>query len=402
MADPYEYVKSTGLIVPDTSELLTEVEDEYKSPSAFGSDLNVAPSTPQGVLIASEATARDKVVRNNAALANQINPNIAGGIFLDAIWALTGGQRDDATRTIVPNVRLTGVANTVVPAGSQAQTPGGVACELIAAVVIGTDNEVFADFRVIAYGPISVAPDTLTQIVSNVLGWETVNNDEPGVIGTLDQSDISARQERRNQLALQGQSLSEAITSGLYATEGVKSLTFRENVANTTQTIDGIELVAHSIWTCIDGGADADIAETLSRKKSGGCAYNGDEEVGYVDPFSGQTTVVKFDRPTPVPMLARATIRLQNSVVSNPEQLTKNAILTYAAGEMEGEPGFVVGASVSPFELSAAVNVLALGIFVVNMEIKEVSGPDWETTTIEIDLNEIATINESSITVVIE
>src|ERR1700722_6581036 len=112
---PYEYLNPTGVVVPDTSGLLTDVQSEYQA--VFGTDLIVTPDTPQGVLITAETLARTEVVNNNAALANQINPNIAGGVFLDAILALTGMQRTVATPTVVPNVSLTGVAGTVIPGG---------------------------------------------------------------------------------------------------------------------------------------------------------------------------------------------------------------------------------------------------------------------------------------------
>ena len=77
------------------------------------------------MLIAAETLARTEVVNNNAALANQINPNNAGGVFLDAILALTGMQRSSATQTLVTNVTLTGVAGTVISAGTLAATAAG-------------------------------------------------------------------------------------------------------------------------------------------------------------------------------------------------------------------------------------------------------------------------------------
>src|SRR5277367_5673296 len=120
---PYQYLDATGVIIADTSSLLADVQGEYQS--VFGADLIVTPDTPQGVLITAETLARTEVVNNNAALANQINPNIAGGVFLDAILALTGMQRTAQTQTLVTNVTLTGVAGTVIPAGSQAQTAAG-------------------------------------------------------------------------------------------------------------------------------------------------------------------------------------------------------------------------------------------------------------------------------------
>ena len=86
MTNVYDYVATTGVIVPDTAVIQTQVQDEYLA--AFGSDLNISPSTPQGILITTETLARSSVADNNATLANQINPNESGGIFLDALLAL--------------------------------------------------------------------------------------------------------------------------------------------------------------------------------------------------------------------------------------------------------------------------------------------------------------------------
>jgi hypothetical protein len=111
---PFLYINQTGTILPDTSGILTDVTNEYLA--VFGADLVVSPSSPQGVLITAEALARTEVVQNNAQIANQINPNIAGGTFLDAIMSLTGIQRTAQTQTQVPNVTVAGVAGTIIAA----------------------------------------------------------------------------------------------------------------------------------------------------------------------------------------------------------------------------------------------------------------------------------------------
>mgnify|MGYP006974687605 CR=1 FL=1 len=49
MAELYSYINSSGVIVPDTEDLQSEVEQEYKD--TFGEDLDVTPETPQGRLI---------------------------------------------------------------------------------------------------------------------------------------------------------------------------------------------------------------------------------------------------------------------------------------------------------------------------------------------------------------
>lgn len=397
MAD-YEYINNSGVIVPDTADILTDVQNEYRN--TFGQDLVVTPDTPQGVLITAEALSRDAVARNNAALANQINPNLAGGIFLDAIMALTGSARDPAERSRVI-ATLSGVAGTIIPAGVVASTVGDNAeFELINTVIIDVGGTVNAEFQSVEFGAIPATTGTLTQIVSGVLGWETVTNANPAVLGRAEQSDQAARLYRRNTLALQGQSTAEAITSELYATEGVRSLAFRENVANTTQVIDGITLVAHSIYVCVDGGSNEDVAASILRKKSAGSNYNGDVTVNVVEPFSGQTFPVKFDRPAQIAIQARVTIKASSSIV-DPVQAVKDAILAFANGEIEGEPGFTVGNDVSSFELASAVNRLHPTIYVQKVEVSLASPTVWSTDPIAIALNQIAAITSGAITVII-
>lgn len=397
MAD-YEYINNSGVIVPDTSDILTDVQNEYRN--AFGQDLVVTPDTPQGVLITAEALSRDAVARNNATLANQINPNLAGGIFLDAIMALTGSTRDPAERSRII-ATLSGVPGTIVPAGVVASTAGDEdQFELVNTVIIQPSGSVAGEFQSVEFGPIPASSGTLTQIVSGVLGWETVTNTDAAVLGRAEQSDQAARLYRRNTLALQGQSVAEAITSELYATEGVRSLSFRENVANTTQVIDGITLVAHSIYVCVDGGANEDVAASILRKKSAGANYNGDVTVNVLEPFSGQTFPVKFDRPDPINIQARVTIRASSSIV-DPVQAVKDAILAYANGELEGEPGFTVGNDVSSFELAGAINRLYPSIYVQKVELSLATPTVWSTDPIAIGLDEIAAIVSGAITVII-
>lgn len=401
MANDYQYLVDTGVIVPQTSDLLAEVQAEYRA--ALGVDLIVTPDTPQGVLITAEALSRAEVVRNNAANANQINPNIAGGKFLDAIMALFGIQRTPATKTVIHNVAITGISGTPISEGARASTGSGDLFESLSTVVIGLDGTIVADFASVEYGPILANVNTLTQIVTNILGWETVNNPEAGVLGQTTQSDQAARAYRNNTLAFQGVALPVAITSALYNTEGVRSLTFLENVAATTQTISGVSLVAHSIWVCVDGGSNLDVAAALLENKSSGAAWNGGTSVNVVEPASGQTYTVKFDRPTNKPMLVRVT-------AAGPTQPIIQAVLDYAAGLIEitgangsqsNVAGFIVGSDVSPYEIGGAIMSEIPGIFLNKVEVAyDVMSPTYTTSTLAIAINELASIVGASITVV--
>ncbi|MEG2039681.1 MAG: baseplate J/gp47 family protein [Hafnia sp.] len=398
MAD-YRYINATGVIMPDTTEVREEVCDEYRG--VFGEDVITDDWTPQGVLINAETKARTTVIENNASLANQINPNIATGTFLDAIWMLTGGQRRGATYSQVVG-KCSGVAGAIIPAGSRARTKNGDEFKTLENATIGDLGYAYVLFQATETGPVPAPIDSLTRITDAVLGWESVTNETLGSLGENVQSDVSARSMRRKTLALQGVSTTEAITSALYDVPGVRSLKFRENVEDTQQVIDGVTMKPHSIYVCVDGGTDAEIGEALLIAKSAGCGFNGTTTVNVTDSVSGQVYAVQFSRPEEITVLARvyvssramSTVQIQNAV--------RLAIVDYVRGEQDGEDGFTVGTDASPFELASGVNRTYPDIFIKKLEIANSTDQVFSTNTISVGIWQKAVTAESAVTVVIE
>jgi len=397
MAD-YGYITDTGVIVPDTADTLANVQAEYRA--AFGDDLDVSPETPQGVLIAAETLARDAVATNNAALANQINPNLAGGVFLDAIWALTGGARVSASPSIARGVTLTGIPGAIIPAGAVASVgAAGDRFALVSAVGLDASGSGSGNFQSEEIGPVAAASGALNTIVTPVLGWETVTNPTAAEEGRAEESDLDARRRRRLTLALQGVALGEAITSGLNDLPGVQSALFRENPTGAPVVIEGETLVAHSVYACVDGGSDGEIASMLLRKKSMGAAWNGDTSVDVQDPVTGQTYTVQFQRPEEVQIYIRVTVKAGAPYANVPATI-RAAILAYAAGEQTDEDGFVVGGDVSAFEIASAVNRVAAPIYVTNLELS-LDGSTWSTGTIPITIAQVARVLAGNINVTV-
>lgn len=397
MANSYQYINSTGVIVPDTAETRATVEAEFQS--VFGTDMPLDPSTPQGGLITLLTEARDGMARNNAEVANQINPDLAGGVFLSALWRFTGGQRRAGSFSRLIGVALSGQPNTLIPAGSIAVVSGsGAQFATTSAVLFGPGGTVSTDFQALEPGPINVPIGGLDSIASGVLGWETVTNPAVAIPGKLVEGDIPSRLRRRQTLALQTISSTEAIISELYNTEGVESLSFRENVASTPQVIDGINMVPHSIYACVDGGTNADVAFVLMREKTDGAAYNGAVIVPTTQPLSGQVIQVKFDRPGEIQVFVRFTVRPSSLDVQN---IIPDAIIAYRDGELPGDRGFTVGTDVSAFELSGALHQVAPSIFVTKVELSTNGGVSWNTSSVSVALNQVARVTRSSVSVVI-
>lgn len=395
----YKYISPEGVIVPDTSQILSETEQEWVD--TFAIDISVDEATPEGVIIASDVAVRSEVVANNAALANQINPNYAGGIFLDDIWAFTGGKRRSSTYTIVDDVTLNGIPGVVIPSGSRRATTAGDVFQLLTTVVLSNTGTTKGIFQALEPGPVPAPAGSLTVPVQGYtsVGWETSTNPNAGTIGRDQQSDLSAKQERIQTLGKMGRSIAEAVWSNVRALEGVRSVSYRENYTKADATIDGIFLLANSVWIAVDGGVDADIAAALYKSKTGGANWNGAVTVSYKDPRFGQTFTIKFDRPTSKPIKIRVTGTVVGVLTESPEGVVKQAILDYAGGALgNGESGFVLGEDVSPFEIAAAVNYVAPQIFIRKVEIApDAVTPVWQTSLMDIGLKEKATIDTDDI-----
>lgn len=389
----YDYITLRGVIVPDTSDILSEVQQEWVD--VFGSDLILMPDTPQGVMITGETLSRAAVAANNAALANQINPNINGGVFQDAVGFLTGIQRTAQSQTIVSNVTIAGVAGTVIAQGSQAQTAAGDIFITQSSITLDVNGNGLVNFASQSYGPIPCAIGALTQIVSNVLGWETVTNPIAGILGATTQSDQAFRALRQNTLSFQGVALANAQTSSLYATAGVTSLFYQENVEKYTQTIKGIVMKGSSVYACVAGGTDTDVAAALLENKSSGGGWNGSTTINIIEPSSGQSYAVQFDRPVQIGFLVN--VYTSNGNAANIIQ----AILDYQVGNIEGMPGLIVGAAVSTSQLAAAIGAENPGYLISQITTSLVTPVNFTSNQINIAVNAQAFTQQSYINVII-
>lgn len=397
MSSSYTYILSTGVIQADTSALQATIEAEWQT--AFGSDLDVSADTPQGVMISAETTARASVIAANTQVANQINPNLAGGIFLEAICALMGLQRLGATFTQVSGVILGGVAGTVIPVGSQVSSQGNIFVST-ASATIGSGGTVTVGFQAVESGPVLCPASTLTQIQPNsaVLGWNTVTNPTDGHPGAIEQSDAELWQARINQLGLQGLSGVASQIAALYAVPGVTSLQFQENASSVPVTLNGIAMAANSVWACVAGGTAALIGAALLSGKTCGAGWNGAQNIAVTEPASGQSYTVLYDVPTQIPLKAIINVSQgtsSNSLVSTVTQ----AVLDFANGVIPGEQGFIVGRNASPFDMAAGIVAENPGVRVREVQLAPISTGIYQTTEIPIAINQQAAISAGQIIV---
>lgn len=391
----YDYLTNEGIIKPDTSDTMAEVQQTFRD--ALGADLPLDPSTPQGVLITAFTEERDSAASLMAQVANQINPDIAGGIWLDAIWSLMGGSRYPAERSILNSVQVAGVPGTFIPQGSLATaTNSNVLFRTQIGVTLDITGNATVTFESVETGSYPVAIGGLDAVASSVLGWETVVNPSAAILGRPAESDVSARRRRRRTLAIQGASVPEAIQSAVYNLDGVQSLSFRENITDTPIVIDGVTLVAHSIYMCVDGGSDDEIAMALLTNKTLGANYNGTLHQ-IVEPYSGETYDVRFDRPAEIILFVRVTAR--RSIIDLPSAIP-DAVIQYATGELDGDSGLEVGKDVSPFEISGAINQVYPAVNVTKVELST-DGSVWSQNVLPVAINEVPRLTSNRVLVMV-
>lgn len=292
MADNfYTYLTEQGIIVPDTSIIQAAVEAEMRL--IFGDDIDLTPETPQGRLVEVLTAERAGVLGINAANASQMNLEYATGLFLDAIGSLFGVARIGKTKSRV-SATLAGVAGTVITAGSIAKTTAGDEFYLVNTVTLPV---ISADFLSVEYGAIPCEVATLTNIVSSVVGWETITNSaEPNPFGNDDESDASYR-VRIKASRYSGTGFISDVASALNKVADVVSSFAYDNGEAIPVTYDGIVIAAHSLVALVDGGVDADVAQAIYEKKSAGCGYTKIDGTGTVtissaNPATGGTVTI--------------------------------------------------------------------------------------------------------------
>lgn len=269
----YDYITETGVIVPDTETVLTEIQSMMTS--MFGLEMDLSPETPQGRLIEMWTRNREFCIQICAMVSNLLNLNKASGFVLDDLGALFLLSRKEATYTTV-TVMLNGVNGTIVPAHTRLKTTAGDVFVNDRAYTIGADGDgvAQAEYHAEEIGPVPCAANTLTVILDSVNGLETVNNPwGPISVGQDLESDNAFRLRIKSGLNVNSIAILSAIKSNLEGLDGVVGTYCYDNYTNDPVVIDGLTLNGHSMLAVVDGGDAAEIAKVLYSKKTLGTGY---------------------------------------------------------------------------------------------------------------------------------
>lgn len=397
----YKYIANNSIITVDTSRLLQDVQNEWIS--VFGESLNLDPSTPQGRIIEMEVNNRKSMLEICAMVSNQINPFYSTGQGLDAIGALFGRSRKFATETTVL-CYIAGNPNTVIPANSQAKTTAGDIFYTPNDINIDTTGNASAYFYSLEKGAIPCEINTLTEIVTQVVGWESIINPANAIIGQAQESDSSFR-ERILASRYSGVALQDAVKGRLHNIDGVLGFAFYNNVEDQSVMWDNtVSVPAHSIAVIIQGGADADIANALFETVGIGCGYtaiSGQSTTVNVPYKAGFFTVnypITFNRPEIVDIICKIQVSANEYTGTNLEQDIIDSLLNWANNQVDNVEGLQIGSSIYTYEIGAGLSQQIPEIIVRNVQIALENGT-LSNDPITLDITQVGSLTAENITV---
>lgn len=387
-----------GLVIPAETAVLAGVQDDINA--AFGGGLNPALETPQGQLASSQAAIIGDKNNEFALFVNQVDPQYAADRFQDAIGRIYFLTRKPATPTTV-QATVNGLAGTVIPGGTLAQDTSGNTYACSGNVTIDATGSVTAEFQNIETGPIPCAAGTLTQVYQAVPGWDAITNAADGTLGSDVESRADFEYRRKNSVAKNGTGTPQAIYAEVFALADVLDVYVKDNptgsAVNTGST--NYPIAAHSVYVAVVGGADADIASAIWRKKDLGCDTNGNTSATVVDPsgysYPQPSYSIKFQRPASLAVKFAVRIVNDPSLPSNIVTLVKNAIIARFNGA-DGTTRERIGATILASRYYGAVVSVASNVSLLDVLIGT-SSPTL--TQINVGIDQRPTITAADITV---
>jgi uncharacterized phage protein gp47/JayE len=336
----------TGVVVPTESAILAGVQADMNA--AFGGGLNPGLSTPQGQLASSLAAVVGDKNDELAWYVSQVDPDIADGRMQDAIGRIYFINRLPAVATVVA-VLCTGLAGTLIPAGSKVVDSAGNTYSNLGAGTIPVGGSITLQFACDVTGPVVCAIGQITGPYRAIAGWDTAANAAAGVTGSNVETRANFEYRRRQSVALNAAGSLPSIYAAVFNVPGVLDVYVRENTGVANLVIGSITLLPHSIYVAAVGGLDADVANAIWLKKNNGADYNGNTTVAvsdascYAVPYP--TYNVTFQRPTAQPILFAVQIANAAGPPSDIVTQVKNAIISAFAGGDNG-PRVRIGSTV--------------------------------------------------------
>lgn len=331
---PRPQFTAVGFVAPPESEILQGVLDDFNE--AFGGNLNPALNTPQGQLASSEASIVGNVYNDFVYLTNQFDPAYAQGRYQDALARIYFLERIASAPTVL-EIECSGQTGVVIPEGALIQDSSGNVYGCSGSGAIGVNGTVSLNFAAQNDGPTAVPDIDGVSIYQAIPGWDSVIC-LGGVVGNDTESRAQFEERRQEAVASNSIGALPSVQGAILRVDDVLDAYVTDNSSGTgAVVVRGVSIKKNSIYCCVTGGTDADVAEAIWRKKAPGCDYTGnttvvveDTSAGYSPPYPSYN--VTFQRPSSLRVAFKVTIVDNALVPADAEQQIKAALISAFAG----------------------------------------------------------------------
>lgn len=400
-AVPDVTITENGLSVPDIADVLAGRLTDMST--ALGGGASQSLSSPQGQIAQSDTEIIAQVYDKLLCLFNQINPDFSTGRFQDGIGRIYFMERIAAQGTVVTATCI-GQVGTTIPAGSTAVDTSGYIYQSIDNAVIPSSGSVDVQFVNTTTGPIPCAAGSLNQIYRAVSGWDAVNNINPGVVGVDVESRIAFETRRRQSVARNSRNQDASTLAALLATPGVLDAYVWSN--RTAETVNkgttNFPILAHSVYICVYGGADEDVAESIFNTYNPGANMNGDttftvyDNVNYMPPYPSY--VMQWQKASPTRVYFNVNIDSSLNPPSDISKQVKGIISTVFNGGYDGIGKARIGSTINAGKYySPVISISPDTVGILSLEVSLDGSLYGPAVTMGID--QVPTIQESDITV---
>ena len=394
----------TGLAAEETSVVRARIAQEWKN--AFATDprlpvLDTNPETPAGQLIDGQTALASEKDNDIIYVANMFNPKNAVGVWQDALAAIYFLNRKVAQPTYVTCI-AGGAYGTTIPYGAIVQDVNGYTYINTAPVTIDSGGTAQMYVRCTETGPVEVAPQTVTTIITTVPGWDSVTNAAAGVTGRNVETQAAFENRRAGCVGKNSHGAVASIYGTIADLNNVVAVLVLENTTNADKTIKGVTLAGHSVYISVYGGDNTDIARAIYNKIDGGVGTQGNTMLTYnpaSDNIADQPDALYtyyIERPDTVETAVKVTVSDDETT-----GLT-NAIKEAVVENFNGNSSFRrVKMGDTLYASRFYADVIKAGVTMLeNIEIKYPSATGSYADSIDIPASELPTISVDDVKVV--
>lgn len=328
-------IDSTGISAPSQADILTQLQNQYRS--IYGADVDLDPDTQDGQLLGIFSQAISDCNQTAIDVYNAFAPQTAQGVSLDRVVKVNGIVRQ-ASSLSEAIVSVGGVVGTDIINGIIGDNLGlGTQWTLPASVVIPDAGTIDVTATCTTDGAVAAGANSLTKIITPTLGWQTVNNAAAATPGAPIETDAALRQRQAKSTSLPAETILDGIFAAVANVTNVGRLAIYENDSDIT---DGNGIPSHSISVVVSGGDIAQVAAAIALKKAPGTGTYGSTSVVVID-SRGVPNTIRFYELAAQRMTLAIQIHPLAGYVSTTGDLLKAVVAAFLTQLAIGEKSYL-------------------------------------------------------------